>query len=116
MFIINGEVNKMPRLRKDGKPAGTLDKKPKNRVEGMCYDLLHSLGWTTVTKRGMPDFMCLKKNGEFMLVECKPEKRGLSKPQFILFNKLSKHGIPCYYYSPSAGLQKFVNFKRSKWS
>jgi len=104
------------KLRKDGRPSGTLDKKPKNRIEAMCYDELHSKGWSTVTKRGMPDFMCLKNNGEFMLVECKPDKRRLSKPQFILFNKLSKHRIPCYYYSPSAGLQKFVNFKGNKRS
>jgi len=102
----NGDM----RLRKDGRPVGTLDRCPKNEVEKECYEKLHKIGFNVVTKRGMPDFMAINwETGEFALIECKRNGGKLSNPQFILFNFLKyRYGVPCYYYSPKLGLRPFV--------
>lgn len=103
----------MPGMRQsDGKPCGTLDKKPKNSNEAEAYDALHSKGYTVVTKRGMPDFFALHPDGSFCLCEVKKSGQRLSKPQFLLFDRLSACGVPCYYYSPKLGLRKYANFRK----
>jgi len=105
----------MPALRKsDGKPCGTLDKRPVNKNESMGYSALHKAGFAVVTKRGMPDFFALKPDGTFCLCEVKRNGQRMSRPQFLLFKKLSSYGVPCYYYSPKLGLKKFVDFSGEK--
>lgn len=105
----------MPKRRKsDGKPCGTLDKKPKNKNEALAYEELHSKGFSTVTKRGMPDFFAIRPDGSFCLCEVKQGGQRLSKPQFLLFKKLSSFGVPCYYYSSTLGLRRFRDFRRRK--
>lgn len=103
----------MRRRKSDGKVVGTLDKRPKHPIEAECYDRMHEDGWTTVTKRGFPDFICLKA-GRICLVECKRSGQRLSRAQYVLFKNLSTYGVPCYYYSPSNGLHRFIDFYAQK--
>jgi len=86
-----------------------LDKKPKNPIEAKCYDELHNMGYSLVTKRGMPDFFAIKDN-ELILVECKQDWQRLSKAQYLLFKFLSK-SVRCFYYTPSKGFQEFRDYK-----
>lgn len=90
-----------------------LDRRPKNPIEAKCYDELHAKGYTLVTKRGMPDFLAIKDN-KLILVECKKDGQKLSNAQFLLFKYLSKYNILCYYYTPSKGLQEFMDLRERR--
>lgn len=83
---------------------------PKNKAEGECFNLLRSKGWT-VTKRGWPDFFCVK-DGAICAVEVKPRKTSnLRKHQIAVMGELSARGIRCYLWSPEGGFEE-VNGKR----
>ena len=89
-------------LRPDDDLAGV--RKPKNRAEGECFDLLRKNGWTP-TKRGWPDFFCLK-DGKVCAIEVKPHKGSLLKQnQIAVMGILSSFGIPCYLWSPDGGFE-----------
>jgi hypothetical protein len=82
---------------------GISFKKPKNSAEADCFDEMRSDGWT-VTKRGWPDFFCMR-NGELCVVEVKPRgSTPMKKNQSIIMEKLKEHGIQCFRYDPDDGL------------
>ena len=86
-------------------------KKPKNKAEAQCFDLLCKMGFLP-TKRGYPDFMCIK-NGELTFVEVKPNaETKLTPEQEIFMDTLEKHGFLCYVYRPG-NLKKFKHEERS---
>ena len=93
--------------------SGDLDasRKPKNQAEGKCFDLLSTNGWK-VTKRGWPDFFCVK-NGEVCAVEVKPSKHcPLKKNQLVIMGLLSANGIKCFLWSPDGGFEEVMGLKR----
>ena len=80
-------------------------KAPKNEAENACFMELSALGWTA-TKRGWPDFFCVR-NGEIMAVEVKPRKgHPLKANQAVIMGLLADHGIPCYLWTPDGGLER----------
>ena len=80
-------------------------KAPKNEAENACLMELSALGWTA-TKRGWPDFFCVR-NGEIMAVEVKPRKgHPLKANQAVIMGLLADHGIPCYIWTPDGGLER----------
>lgn len=80
-------------------------KAPKNEAENACFMDLSALGWTA-TKRGWPDFFCVR-NGEIMAVEVKPRKgHPLKANQAVIMVLLADHGIPCYLWTPDGGLER----------
>lgn len=80
-------------------------KAPKNEAENACFMDLSALGWTA-TKRGWPDFFCVR-NGEIMAVEVKPRKgHPLKANQAVIMGLLADHGIPCYLWTPDGGLER----------
>lgn len=82
---------------------GLAHRKPKNSAEAMCYDTMTEQGWT-VTKRGWPDFFCMK-DGEICVVEVKPRATTPIKPnQKVIMDKLKEHGIACFRWDPENGL------------
>lgn len=82
-------------------------KAPKNEAENACFMELSALGWTA-TKRGWPDFFCVR-NGEIMAVEVKPRKgHPLKANQAVIMGLLSDHGIPCYLWTPDGGLEQMI--------
>ena len=79
-------------------------KKPKNIAEGQCYDLLESKGWTP-TKKGWPDFFCVKDD-KICIIEVKPtSSQKLKKSQRLVMRLLSKYGVPCYKWTPDGGFE-----------
>lgn len=93
--------------------AGDLDasRKPKNEAEGKCFDLLRRNGWK-VTKRGWPDFFCVR-GGEVCAVEVKPSKScALKKNQLVIMGLLSAKGIRCFLWSPDGGFEEVMGLKR----
>jgi len=71
----------------------------KNYLENEFAKKAKQLKWE-VTKRGYPDFICYKPNGDVVLVEVKPTNHRLKKSQYKLMNALKKYGIKCYRWSP----------------
>jgi hypothetical protein len=81
-------------------------RKPSNQAEAQCYDALEARGWR-VTKRGWPDFFCLKPDGGICLVEVKPNsERQLKREQWVLMRELSRFGVPCFRYDSRKGFQR----------
>ncbi len=83
--------------------------RPKNKSEGEFYDMMTSHGWEA-TKRGFPDFVCLK-NGKMVCIEVKP-RRGykLKSWQRRVMLELVKHGIKCYRWSPEGGFEPVLEY------
>lgn len=82
---------------------GVAHRKPRNQAEGMLYDKMTKEGWT-VTKRGWPDFFCIKGD-EICAVEVKPRASTPLKPnQRFIMEKLKQYGIKCYRWDPEAGM------------
>ena len=80
-------------------------KKPKNEAEAALFDLMEADGWT-VTKRGWPDFFCVK-NGEICAVEVKPSKsQALKRNQLAVMGMLSAKGVRCFKWSPDGGFEE----------
>lgn len=79
-------------------------KKPKNNAEGQLYEIMTARGWT-VTKRGWPDFFCVKGN-KVCAIEVKPHKHHpLRRNQLAVMGALSAYGISCYKWSPDGGFE-----------
>jgi len=82
-------------------------RRPKNVAEGKLFDLMTGAGWE-VTKRGWPDFFCIR-DGQVCVVECKPyENSALKATQRIVMRALAAHGIPCFRYDPSSGMNRLL--------
>lgn len=78
---------------------------PHNPDEAICHDILSRDGWV-VTKRGWPDFFCLR-DGELMMVEVKPSPmHPLRQDQAMVLRKLAGLGVPCYRWSFDGGLSR----------
>lgn len=95
-----------------GEVCGDLSasKAPKNKAEGECFEQLSASGWK-LTKRGWPDFFCVK-DGEIMAVEVKPHKGSLLKrDQVVVMGLLAERGIPCYLWTPDGGLERMTGLK-----
>ena len=76
--------------------------KPKNEAEGLCFDKLTEGGWD-VSKKGWPDFFCMR-DGEIIAVEVKRHRgQRLKKPQVRVLRALVEHGIPCYRFDGDSG-------------
>ena len=68
----------------------------------MFEELAQSNGWTT-SKRGWPDFLCMKPDtGEIIAVEVKPRVNDgsrmvlLKREQAACLDALQSHGIKCF--------------------
>lgn len=88
-------------------PAGDVSgvKEPANKAEAQCFKLLQDNGWTP-TKRGWPDFFCIKGN-RVCAVEVKPRSTTpLKKNQLVIMGELSAKGIPCFLWSPDGGFEE----------
>lgn len=73
----------------------------KNKPEEQFCQFAESQGYS-VTKRGWPDFFCVK-NGEFIAVEVKPKKyTKLKNYQLTLMAHLVSKGIKCYRWDPES--------------
>lgn len=80
-------------------------RKPKNAAERACFETMEKDGWT-VTKRGWPDFFCVRGD-EFCAVEVKPHKNSLLKAnQLAVMGMMSAKGIPCFMWSPDGGFEE----------
>ena len=78
-------------------------RRPKNKTEGAAYDYLVSNGWS-VTKRGWPDFFCIK-DGQMAVVEVKPRRSNKLKwNQAVVMRMLIGHGVKCYRFDGDDGL------------
>ena len=91
----------------------SIRRRPKNKSEGLYFDLLEKGGWKT-TKRGYPDFFCYRENedgeAEFMLVEVKPKRSyRLKFMQLKVMKMLASKGVPCYRWSPDSGFTKITH-------
>lgn len=80
-------------------------KEPANKAEAQCFKLLQDNGWTP-TKRGWPDFFCIKGK-RVCAVEVKPwSTTPLKKNQLVIMGELSAKGIPCFLWSPDGGFEE----------
>ena len=87
-------------------------KKPANKAEAECFKLLQADGWTP-TKRGWPDFFCIKGD-QVCAVEVKPRKTTpLKQNQLVIMGELSARGIPCFLWSPDGGFEEVKGVIRS---
>ena len=78
---------------------------PANKAEAECFKLLQANGWTA-TKRGWPDFFCIK-GGKACAVEVKPRKTSqLKRNQLVIMGELSAKGFPCFLRSPDGGFEE----------
>lgn len=81
------------------------NRRPKNQAEAACFDLMEADGWK-VTKRGWPDFFCVR-DGEFCAVEVKPSKAStLKRNQLAVMGMLSAKGVKCFMWSPDGGFEE----------
>lgn len=78
-------------------------KPPRHNTPERNFEILaQCLGWSTVTKRGWPDFLAFTPDGSMIAVEVKPlTKDGsryqiLKREQAAVMDVLSSHGIKCY--------------------
>ena len=77
-------------------------RRPKNKAEGMCWDILTEKGWE-VTKRGWPDFIAWHDD-QPIFVEVKPNQNtALKDRQLHIMDVLAGAGLRCYRYSPDVG-------------
>lgn len=82
---------------------GISCRKPRNEAEGMLYEQMSAQGWA-LTKRGWPDFFCIKGD-DICVVEVKPRAKTPLKPnQRIIMEKLKAYGVKCYRWDPDTGL------------
>lgn len=81
-------------------------RRPKNQVEGECYDALTAEGYT-LTKRGCPDFFVFKGD-DFSLVECKKQGVPLKAEQVAVMRAFITRGIKCCVWRKGAGLEKLT--------
>ena len=87
-------------------------RKPKNKAEAMCFEQMQRDGWT-LTKRGWPDFFCVR-DGEFCCVEVKPhEWSALKNNQMEIMKHLASCGVKCYKWTPESGLQEISSHLRA---
>jgi hypothetical protein len=73
----------------------------KNKAEHLFAETARKEGWL-VTKCGYPDFICYRRDQNFMiLVEVKANrKQRLKKGQERFITFMSAHGVRCYKWSP----------------
>ena len=82
---------------------GVSCRKPRNEAEGMLYEQMSAQGWA-LTKRGWPDFFCIKGD-DICVVEVKPRAKTPLKPnQRIIMEKLKAYGVKCCRWDPDTGL------------
>lgn len=80
---------------------------PANKAEAECFKLLRDKGWTP-TKRGWPDFFCVKGD-QVCAVEVKPSKsQALKRNQIIIMGALSAKGIRCFLWFPDGGFEEVM--------
>ena len=80
---------------------------PSNKAEAECFKLLQDNGWTP-TKRGWPDFFCVKGD-QVCAVEVKPSKNcTLKQNQLVIMGALSAKGIRCFLWSPDGGFEEVM--------
>lgn len=81
------------------------NRKPKNAAEAALFELMEADGWK-VTKRGWPDFFCVRGE-ELCAVEVKPSKRTpLKRNQLAVMGLLSAKGVRCFKWSPDGGFEE----------
>lgn len=80
-------------------------REPANKAEAECFKLLQENGWTP-TKRGWPDFFCIK-GSQVCAVEVKPRSTTpLKHNQLVIMGELSARGVPCFLWSPDGGFEE----------
>lgn len=76
---------------------------PANGPEKAFFDAAKAAGWE-VTKRGWPDFFCVKEGGRIALVEVKASfADDLKTEQREVMEALARYGVPCFVWSPDCG-------------
>ena len=76
-----------------------------------CFKLLQDNGWTP-TKRGWPDFFCVKGD-QVCAVEVKPSKNcTLKQNQLVIMGALSAKGIRCFLWSPDGGFEEVMGMTK----
>ena len=94
---------------KDSTPRGTK-RSYKNPAEAQFHKAAVDAGYT-VTKRGWPDFFCIR-DSKICLVEVKPDSKitrkpqGLKRDQELVLRHLASFGVPCYRWTPITGFTK----------
>lgn len=87
-------------------------KAPANKAEAECFNLLRENGWTP-TKRGWPDFFCIKGD-QVCAVEVKPTRNcTLKRNQLVIMGALSAKGIRCFLWSPDGGFEEVMGTVRN---
>lgn len=85
-------------------------RQPKNPAEGKFFEEANAKGWT-VSKRGWPDFFCVK-DGNIILVEVKKHRgRNLKRSQLTVLRSLARYGVPCYRWSPDIGFEPISPYR-----
>lgn len=78
-------------------------RRPKNPVEAAFFDLAAEAGWH-LTQRGWPSFF-LQRGDAIICVQVEPPGRKNMRPESArLQGFLAALGVPCYRWSPDAGL------------
>ena len=79
---------------------------PRNVAERAAFDLLTDRG-DVVSRRGWPDFLCERPDGSLYVVEVKPYPGSpLKHEQRVVLDWLTRHGVECYRYDPTSGLER----------
>ena len=87
-------------------------RKPRNEAESQLFELMESRGWT-VTKRGWPDFFCVK-GGDICAIEVKPCKdQPLKANQLAVMGMLSAKGVRCFKWTPDGGFEEIMGTVQS---
>lgn len=82
--------------------------RPTNEAEASFYDMVSSRG-IRLYRKGWPDYLILRPDGKFALVEVKRSASHKLRPgQDHFLTLLSKFSVPCYLWSPSSGFHKIT--------
>lgn len=83
-----------------------------NIHEKRCVELLEEMGYT-VQHGGWPDFVAFGADGKIIAVEAKGPNDRLQKNQKKVLQILISYGIPCFKWTPEAGLQQITDPERT---
>lgn len=90
----------------------------RNAPEAAFVEFCKAKGWRC-SKRGWPDYVVLRGSDSSLglaLVEVKAHRgRRLKREQLLVLDLLSAYGVPCYRWSPDAGLQR-VGRPAARWA
>ena len=106
LFILDYNGCLFMSTKKRNRVAGLRASGPlKNAAEEAFRVAAGRAGWL-VSKRGWPDFICVK-GARFMAVEVKAvRRRTLKREQLKVMELLAGKGVECFRWSPGGGFQR----------